>query len=164
MLYAVAIKLKDKTRSRLILVFRLEDIIPVYRDSPIGLPLKYHNLARPHDAHGKEEWLIGTCIEIQKRIRIPDSFASIINPDVEYGNWERRTSEEHFHRFAKLFESWDEIYFVRGEARRLQSNNPKIQVAPMLYRVEDSLLYRLDESDVSGEYMAIDNQRREPSL
>lgn len=193
--------------NRLISVSRSVHIFPAYRDTPIGLLLEYHNLARPHDAHVKEKLLIGTCIELHKRLRIPDSYASIIHPDgathshsdfevsyaiavhgirsialighnqcgmvnlaarkgefiqglVEHAGWERRTAEEHFHHFAERYESGDEVDFVRGEARRLRSNYPKIQVAPMIYRVEDGLLYQLDESDVSGEYTAIDNQRK----
>ena len=37
----------------------------------------------------------------------------------------------------------DEIGFVVEEAERLRWLYPKIEVAPLLYRVEDDLLYQL---------------------
>jgi carbonic anhydrase len=48
--------------------------------------------------------------------------------------------------FAPLFEIGNEIDFVLSEAVRLRHKYPKILIAPMLYRVEDNLLYLLRES------------------
>jgi carbonic anhydrase len=64
---------------------------------------------------------------------------------VERAGWQSESSEEHFHHFAPAFEIGNEIDFVLSEAKRLRLKYPKNQVAPMLYRVEDNLLYLLDE-------------------
>ncbi|MBZ0295566.1 MAG: carbonic anhydrase [Anaerolineae bacterium] len=64
---------------------------------------------------------------------------------VENGGWAREQAEEHFMSFAPLFEIGNEIDFVLSEAVRLRHRYPKVLVAPMLYRVEDNLLYLLHE-------------------
>ncbi|MBI3189112.1 MAG: carbonic anhydrase [Ignavibacteriales bacterium] len=64
---------------------------------------------------------------------------------VEKAGWQTDSAEEHFFHFAPMFEIGDEIDFVLSEAKRLRLRYPRIQVAPMLYRVEDNLLYLLDE-------------------
>jgi carbonic anhydrase len=55
-----------------------EDVPPHYRETPIGLLLEYHNLARPLEAHGNAKLLIGMCMDNRKRLRIPDNFAYVI--------------------------------------------------------------------------------------
>lgn len=65
---------------------------------------------------------------------------------VDSAGWERAAAEEHFTSFAPMFEVGNEVDFVMSEAKRLRSRYPKIQVAPMLYRVEDNLLYLIRES------------------
>jgi carbonic anhydrase len=60
--------------------------------------------------------------------------------------WTHEQAEEHFMNFAPLFEIGNEIDFVLSEAVRLRHKYPKILIAPMLYRVEDNLLYLLCES------------------
>ncbi|MFH2104180.1 MAG: carbonic anhydrase [Chloroflexota bacterium] len=65
---------------------------------------------------------------------------------VEHAGWSREWAEEHFMHFAPMFEIGNETDFVLGEAKRLRLRYPKIQVAPLLYRVEDNLLYLLSES------------------
>ncbi len=47
--------------------------------------------------------------------------------------------------FAPMFEIGNEIDFVLSEAKRLRLRYPKVRVAPLLYRVEDNLLYQLKE-------------------
>ena len=64
---------------------------------------------------------------------------------VTNGGWEIEQAEEHFMSYAPLFEIGNEIDFVLSEALRLRHRYPKVLVAPMLYRVEDNLLYLLDE-------------------
>ena len=59
---------------------------------------------------------------------------------VENAGWEREWAEEHFMRFAPMFEIGNEVDFVLSEAKRLRLQYPKIQVAPMLYRVDTGLL------------------------
>jgi carbonic anhydrase len=65
---------------------------------------------------------------------------------VENAGWKREWAEEHFMHFAPMFEIGNEIDFVLSEAKRLRLRFPKIQVAPLMYRVEDNLLYLVREN------------------
>jgi carbonic anhydrase len=64
---------------------------------------------------------------------------------VENAGWDRARAEEHFMHFAPMFEIGNETDFVLSEAQRLRLRYPGIQVAPMLYRVEDNMLSMVDE-------------------
>lgn len=64
----------------------------------------------------------------------------------ENAGWQRESAEEHFMQFAPMFEIGNEIDFVLMETKRLRLRYPKIQIAPLLYRVEDSLLYLIQEN------------------
>lgn len=59
--------------------------------------------------------------------------------------WTPAQAEEHFMSFAPMFEIGNEIDFVLSEAQRLRHRYPRVLVAPLLYRVEDNLLYLLNE-------------------
>jgi len=47
---------------------------------------------------------------------------------------------------TKCASTGNEIDFVLSEAQRLRMRYPKIQVTPLLYRVEDNLLYQVKEN------------------
>lgn len=64
---------------------------------------------------------------------------------VEKAGWDREWAEEHFMHFAPMFEIGNEIDFVTSEAKRLRLRYPKVTVAPMMYKVEDNLLYLINE-------------------
>jgi carbonic anhydrase len=64
---------------------------------------------------------------------------------VDHAGWDKEWAEEHFMHFAPMFEIGNEVDFVLSEAKRLRLRYPKIQVAPLLYRIEDSLLYLIRE-------------------
>ena len=68
-----------------------------------------------------------------------------INGLVEKAGWEKQLAEEHFMNLAPMFEIGNEIDFVISEAKRLRIRYPKIIVAPMLYKVEDTRLYLIKE-------------------
>ena len=68
---------------------------------------------------------------------------------VENAGWERELAEQHFLNFAPLFEIGNEIDFVVSESKRLRLRYPKTQVAPLLYKVEDNLLYQIKENNGS---------------
>ncbi len=59
--------------------------------------------------------------------------------------WEKENAEEHFMQFAPIFEIGNEIDFVLSEAIRLRLRYPKVNVAPMHYKVEDNRLYLIEE-------------------
>lgn len=65
---------------------------------------------------------------------------------VDNAGWEREWAEEHFLHFAPMFEIGNEVDFILSEAKRLRLRYPKIQVAPLLYKVEDNLLYLISEN------------------
>lgn len=71
---------------------------------------------------------------------------TFINGLVENAGWERDFAEQHFTQFAPMFEIGNEIDFVSSEAKRLRSRYPKVQVAPLLYMVEDNFLYQVKET------------------
>ena len=64
---------------------------------------------------------------------------------VEHAGWERELAEQHFTQFAPMFEIMNEIDFVLNETKRLRVRYPKIHIAPLLYRIEDNLLYLISE-------------------
>jgi carbonic anhydrase len=65
---------------------------------------------------------------------------------VKNAGWERDRAEEHFAQLAPLFEIGNEVDFVLSEAVRLRGRYPKVLVAPLIYKVEDNLLYLVREN------------------
>jgi carbonic anhydrase len=64
--------------SELIPIKSTEDILPEYRETPIGLLLEYHNLNRPLETYEKAKLLVGMCMDNRKHLHMPDNFAFII--------------------------------------------------------------------------------------
>lgn len=65
---------------------------------------------------------------------------------IDNAGWDQEWAEEHFTHFAPLFEIGSEVDFILSEAKRLRLRYPKIQVAPLFYRVEDNALYLIIEN------------------
>ena len=65
---------------------------------------------------------------------------------IDGAGWEKQAAEEHFDCFSPLFEIGDEIDFVSSESKRLGLRYPKIEVVPLIYRIEDNLLYMIKEA------------------
>src|SRR5579872_5426691 len=55
-----------------------DDILPLYRNSPVGRLLEYHNLGRGPAAVSKPQLLIGMCMDSRKSLRIPNDFAFVL--------------------------------------------------------------------------------------
>lgn len=55
-----------------------DDILPQYRQTPVGELLRYQNLGRAHEYHERARLLIGMCMDHRKMLRIPDNFAYIL--------------------------------------------------------------------------------------
>jgi carbonic anhydrase len=166
------------------------DILPIYRGTPVGHLLEYHNLGRPLNGGTRPELLIGMCMDSRKTLRIPNDFAFVLRTaganmrDNEFrisyaiavggvrtialiahtdcgmarlqqrreqfiqgmvasAGWDRARAERHFAESAPKFGIRDEVEFVLQEAARLCAIYPKIQVAPLLYKVDDDLLYQV---------------------
>jgi len=64
---------------------------------------------------------------------------------IETAGWDRERAEEQFMNFAPMFEIGNEIDFTLSEVRRLRLRYPKVQIAPMIYLVEDNKLYLISE-------------------
>lgn len=69
--------------------------------------------------------------------------AQFIEGLAENAGWDREWAEEHFMHFAPMFEIGNEVDFVLSEAKRLRLRYPKVQIAPLMYMVEDNKLYHL---------------------
>ena len=65
---------------------------------------------------------------------------------VENAGWEQDMAEQHFMNYAPMFEIGNEVDFVLSEVKRLRSRYPTVQVIPLLYKVEDNLLYQIKEN------------------
>ena len=72
--------------------------------------------------------------------------AQFIQGLVDGAGWDRDRAEAHFLRFAPQFEIRHEVSFILSETQRLRLQYPQIQVAPLLYRVEDNRLYMIREN------------------
>jgi len=72
--------------------------------------------------------------------------ADFIKGLVDNAGWRREQAEEHYMHFATMYEIENEIDFVLSEAQRLRLRYPKIQFAPLIYRLEDNQLYLVRES------------------
>jgi carbonic anhydrase len=71
---------------------------------------------------------------------------------IDLAGWDETRAVRHFEDSAPKFGISDEVEFVLGEAERLRAIYPRIAIAPLLYRVEDDLLYQLrpDTEVMSG--------------
>lgn len=64
--------------SALLPVHHRDDILAVYRTTPVADLLAYHNLRTPHRNHVRAELLIGMCMDNRIMLRIPDNFAYVL--------------------------------------------------------------------------------------
>ena len=174
----------------IISVTKPEDILPEYRDTPVGLLLEYHNLGRSITGASTPQLLIGMCMDSRKALRIPNDFAFVLRTAganmrdnefrisyaiavggvrtivliahtdcgmarlgerreqfirglVDAAGWDETRAVKHFEDSAPKFGFRDEVDFVLREADRLCAIYPRINIVPLLYRVEDDLLYQL---------------------
>lgn len=64
---------------------------------------------------------------------------------VEKAGWSHQEAVEHFLGNAPIFNIQKELDFLRKETNRLRLKYPKITIVPLFYRVEDNLLYFIEE-------------------
>jgi carbonic anhydrase len=62
---------------------------------------------------------------------------------MDAAGWDERQATRHFEESAPKFGIRDEVDFVLREAERLRTIYPRIEIVPLLYRLEDDLLYQL---------------------
>lgn len=75
--------------------------------------------------------------------RLTERRAQFISGLMNAAGWDEARATRHFEVSAPKFGIRNEVEFVLGEAERLRGIYPRIAVAPLLYRVEDDLLYQL---------------------
>ncbi|MFV0521158.1 MAG: hypothetical protein ACK5MI_01835 [Mangrovibacterium sp.] len=63
--------------SKLIEINNVNDILPEYRNTPIGLLLEYHNLNKVFTLYEEAELMIGMCADHRISLWLPDNFAYI---------------------------------------------------------------------------------------
>ena len=63
---------------RLKQVLSVEDILPQYRNTSIGLLLEYQNCSREYDVYTSAQLLIGMCMDNRKHLHVPENFAFIL--------------------------------------------------------------------------------------
>jgi carbonic anhydrase len=66
---------------------------------------------------------------------------------MDAAGWDEVRATKHFEESAPKFGIRDEVEFVLREAERLRAIYPRIAIVPLLYRVEDDLLYQLRSDD-----------------
>ncbi len=78
-------------------------------------------------------------------VNLPSRREAFVTGLMENGGWAREDAEKHFDQFSTVFAIEDPGEFVCSEARRLRERYPRVKVAPLFYRVEESLLYQIAE-------------------
>ncbi len=63
---------------------------------------------------------------------------------IKNAGWNKEQAENHFNSFAPFFEIENEVDFAFSESKRLKEKYPKILFVPMVYKVEDNLLYLIE--------------------
>ncbi len=63
---------------------------------------------------------------------------------INNAGWTKEQAESHFNSFAPFFEIENEVKFVASESKRLKEKYPQIIFVPMIYKVEDDLLYLIE--------------------
>jgi carbonic anhydrase len=64
--------------TRLLPVRTHDDILPPWRDTPIGDLLRFHNLGDPLPVCSSASLVIGMCMDNRKSLRLPDNFAYVL--------------------------------------------------------------------------------------
>jgi len=70
----------------------------------------------------------------------------IISGLINRVGWDRKVAKDYFNNYAHEFEIKDEIDFILNETKRLRNIFLKINIAPLLYNIDDQLLYQVNES------------------
>ncbi|MEP6781906.1 MAG: carbonic anhydrase [Gemmatimonadaceae bacterium] len=77
--------------------------------------------------------------------RVASMHDEFVSGLIEHAGWDAARAEKHYAESVPKFGIDDEIDFVMREAERLRGLYPGIFVVPLLYRVEDDLLYQLKD-------------------
>jgi carbonic anhydrase len=70
---------------------------------------------------------------------------AIVNGITKVTGWKAIHAEDYFNSFAPICEIGNEVNFGISEVNRLRKLYPSILIAPLLYNVEDNLIYMIEE-------------------
>ncbi|HEY9449320.1 MAG TPA: carbonic anhydrase [Gemmatimonadaceae bacterium] len=76
-------------------------------------------------------------------VRVSGLHDELVHGLVENAGWDEARAEKHVTESIRKFAIDNEVDFVMRESERLRGIYPKVTVVPLLYRVEDDLLYQL---------------------
>ena len=64
---------------------------------------------------------------------------------IEYGGWSPDAAKAHFDEMSPQYEIHHETEFALKETERLRKLYPALAIVPMLYKIEDRMLYLIKE-------------------
>ena len=70
---------------------------------------------------------------------------SFIDGLVKRAGWNKEEAEKHFNQDVSQCEIENELEYLLKDVKRLREKYPKIKVVPLMYLVEDNLLYQIKE-------------------
>lgn len=76
-------------------------------------------------------------------VKLSGKYNAFVRGMIDVAGWDEQRAKDYFFTYAPFFEIEDEVEFVMLEAQRLRDRYPKVTVVPLLYKVEDGLLYQL---------------------
>ena len=78
-------------------------------------------------------------------VNLRDLKEKFIEGLISNAGWVKENAEKHFIHFAPMFEIGNEEEFILSETKRLRLKYPAVQIAPLMYLVEDNKLYLIRE-------------------
>ena len=76
-------------------------------------------------------------------VKLSSKYNAFVRGMIDVAGWDEQRAKDYFFQYAPFFEIEDEVEFVLLEAQRLRDRYPKVRVVPLLYKVEDGLLYQI---------------------
>ncbi len=76
-------------------------------------------------------------------VKLSGKYNAFVRGMIDVAGWDEQRAKDYFFQYSPFFEIEDEVDFVMLEAQRLRDRYPKVSVVPLLYKVEDGLLYQL---------------------
>lgn len=78
-------------------------------------------------------------------VNLPERKDRFIDVLVKRAGWTRDMAKKHFTQDAPECEIGNEFNYLMNDVRRLRELYPKIMVVPLIYLVEDNMLYQVRE-------------------
>ena len=76
---------------------------------------------------------------------LPERKEGFVNGLVEKAGWTKEMAEKHFNNDSETCEIGNELDYLLSDVEQLRVRYPKIMVAPLMYLVEDNMLYQVKE-------------------